>query len=617
MKNVASSSVRISGGFWQHYEELVRKVTMQSVYDRFRETGRFDALRCDWKEGMPNQPHIYWDSDVAKWIESVGLLCEHRREPELEELADRAIGDIVEHQREDGYFNSYYLTCEPDKIFTERANHELYCAGHLIEAAIAYHRGTGKDALLKAVCRYADYIDGRFRLHHSTAFFTPGHEEIEQALIRLAEYTGTERYAGLAGWFLDNRGVHGDVDNLPLAEYGGHFTPSFWQTDRPVRELDEADGHCVRACYLYTAMAAYAGRTGDREMLAACDRVFDSICLRKLSITGGIGARLYTEGFNDDYRLPNTNNYNETCAAISLCMFASRLQEIRPDPRCADVIERIMYNGMLSGISLSGDSFFYENALEIDLQDYAEAGDMTAADAHRHGFLHPRRLERAKVFSCSCCPPNITRFLASVSGYVYTQEGRTIYCHQFASSTANLTVDGKSAVLEQETDYPHSGRIVFRYRGPAACLAVRVPGWCVEFPGDAADGYVRFELADGGRIEIDFPMEIHFIEANPKVRDDCGRCAVTYGPFVYCMEGRDNGGRLRDIELLKDGEWKVIPCEAFGAPVIEASAQRRPAFGELYRIRSEARERFTARLIPYFTFANRGPDDMLIWAQVR
>lgn len=614
MKNLHFSQTQLQGGFWHHYAELNRNVTIPAVYNRFSETGRFAAFRCDWQEGMPNKPHYFWDSDVAKWMEGVAYLLQEQRDPQMEAIMDETILQIVKNQKPSGYFNIYYITIEPGVEFAKRGRHELYCAGHLMEAAIAYHEATGKDAFLNAMIRYADYIYQVFLVERSTAFATPGHEEIELALIKLYDHTGNEKYLDLAEFFIEERGRN-------LKKDAESMDPSYNQSEAPVRELHRANGHAVRACYLYTAMAMLGLRKNDQTMLDACEEILKDITETKLSISGGIGSSIHGEAFGKPYELTNERNYNETCAAIALAMFAGELQQTRVSSSYGDLIERIYFNGMLPGLSLSGDSFFYENALEIDLRDYDYSGlgltDFSTSTFHRKGLLAPRRLERSKVFSCSCCPPNVNRMLASLPRYMYTQDGNTIYCNQFMASRTELTVNGKPAVLELATDYPNSGKLVYTYHGEPAILAVRIPEWCVEYTGQTENGFAKFPVTDGQTVTAELPLELHFIQANPKVRSCAGRCAVMRGPILYCAEGVDNGSDLRNIELLDNGNHVVTDSNTFHAPVIEMDAQRRPAMTALYELRNCQREQIRAKLIPYFGFANRGKSDMIVWMTVR
>ncbi|MBE6767999.1 MAG: glycoside hydrolase family 127 protein [Ruminococcaceae bacterium] len=593
MKNVTSDRVRIKDGFWRFYADLNRRVTAHSVYDRFKETGRFDALRCDWREGEPNRPHIFWDSDVVKWMEGIAYLLEEAPAPDLEQKVDAAVAEIEAHQRADGYFNSYFLSVEPSKIFTDRDRHELYCLGHAIEAAIAYHRATGKERFLNCVLKYVDLVYRVFVAEGSAAFVTPGHEEIELALLRLYDYRKDPKHLELARFFIDQRGNNDKED-----------TRDCWQADRPVREIREAVGHAVRAGYLYTAMAMLAATDGDEALKTACERVFSDITTRKMSVTGGVGAEHDGEKFSYAYDLPNSDTYNETCASIALALFGNAMQELVLDSRYGDAVERALYNGFLAGVSLDGDKFFYTNPLEIDRKKYARS-------------TYQPICERVKVFRCSCCPPNVVRVLSSIGRYMYTVGENAIYCHQFASSEVKLTVGGKEALLAQETNYPCDGSIAFTYHGAPTTLYVRIPDWCVEYEGETENGYAAFSVSDGDRVEVTLPMAVHFVEANPYVQDNAGRCAVQRGPLVYCMEEVDNGENLRDITLLENGEAQVKTEEGLPAPVLYMSAERRPKTETLYALKSHARVPFTARLIPYFAFANRGASDMLVWTMVK
>ncbi len=593
MKNLDFKQTVIKDGFWKFYSDLDRNSVVKHVYDRFKETGRFDALRCMWREGDPNKPHIYWDSDVVKWIEGVAYLIEMSPEPEWEALVDEMVDNIAANQRADGYFNSYFLSVDPSKIFTNRECHELYCVGHTIEAAIAYHRATGKDKLLNCVLKNIDMIYRVFVEEQSASFVTPGHQEIELALLKLYDYLGNEKHLELARFFINKRG------NNEIEPKGTH-----WQSNLPLRELTEAVGHSVRACYLYTAMAMMAKRDGDDALKAACDRLFDNIVNSKMSVTGGVGADHRGENFSYKYDLPNSDTYNETCAAISLAMFAGAMQEMGVDSRYGDIIERVYYNGFISGLSLDGAKFFYTNPLEIDRKKYARS-------------TYQPICERVKVFDCSCCPPNVVRMLASIPRYMYTVDGDTVYCNQFAGSETKLTVGGKDAVLTQTTDYPLSGKITFNYSGEPMTLYVRIPDWCVEYDGDTENGFARFELSDGDSVTVDLPMQIHFVEANPYAQDNSGRYAVQRGPIVYCMEELDNGENLRDITLLENSKIEVKTEDGIPAPAIYIGAERRPKTDCLYKLKTADRVKFTARLIPYFAFANREATDMLVWTMVK
>ncbi len=593
MKNLSFENTVIKDGFWKFYEELNQNQVVKSVYDRFKETGRFDALKCTWKEGDEQQPHIFWDSDVAKWIEGVGYILMKNPSSDLEALVDEMVDDIAKNQREDGYFNSYFLTVKPDEIYHNRGDHELYCTGHLIEAAISYHKATGKDTLLNCMLKNIDCIYRAFVEEKTAKFQTPGHEEIEIALLKLYQYLGNEKHLELARFFLNQRG-NNDVE--PNTTYD--------QSNLPVRELAEAVGHSVRAGYLYTAMAMLAKIDRDTKLQDACDRLYENITTKKMSITGGFGSERMDEQFSYAYDLPNADTYNETCAAISMTMFAGELQEAKIDSNYGDLIEQIFFNNFLSGVSLSGDSFFYTNPLELDLKKYRRSTFQAGC-------------ERAKVFECSCCPPNLVRMLASIPRYAYTVDGNHIYCNQFICGETTLEIGGKEAKICLETNYPTDGELNFTYFGEPAILHIRVPAWCVEYEGATENGFAVYEVKDGEKVKLSLPMHVHFMEANPNIQDNAGRYAVMRGPIVYCMEGIDNGENLRDITLLESSDVRLGTEDGIPAPVLYLDACRRVVTDKIYRIKSPEREFFTARLIPYFSFANRAATDLLVWCMVK
>ncbi|HBE14606.1 MAG TPA: hypothetical protein DCY74_10590 [Clostridiales bacterium] len=452
MKKVTYASCHITGGFWANMQKLIRETSMHAVYNRFDETGRIGAFRCDWKEGMDNKPHYYWDSDVAKWMESVAYIIRKYPNQELEEAVETLIDQIEKNQGADGYFNIYFTVVMPEKRFSNRDWHELYCAGHLIEAAVAWYETTGRDRFLHMMCRYADYIEKVFIIDGSAGYVTPGHEEIELALVKLYDVTGEKRYIKMVQFFLDHRGYNekneGDSINI--------------QAHKPVREQYTAEGHAVRAMYLACAMADVALRMGDKNLKFACEKMFENIINQRMYITGGIGSSAVGEAFTVDYDLPNITAYTETCAAIGLALFAQRMMLLDMNGVYGDVIEKVLYNGFLSGISLDGKAFFYENPLEIP-----------PAEQKAPGVRYPIT-KRLEVFRCSCCPPNITRFVSSVGDFLYTVDEKGIYCHQFMESV----YEGEDFTLMMKTDYPHSGKVRFDYRGQPTTLFVRVPGWC-------------------------------------------------------------------------------------------------------------------------------------------
>lgn len=605
MKNIPFEQVVLTDGFWAQRQQTNRTVTEACVYDRFAETGRVDAFRCDWKPDMPNEPHIFWDSDIAKWMEGAAYLLAQQPDAQLEAKVEALIDQIEANQHEDGYFNIYYTVVKPSERFTVRANHELYCAGHLIEAAVAYAKATGKRRFLNCMIRYAELIDRVFRVEHSAAFTTPGHQEIELALVKLADFTGERRWLTLAQWFIEMRGV---------AENDDHSRHN--QTHLPVRRQFTAEGHSVRACYMYSAMADLAVRCNDPELADTCRALFDNIVRKRMYVTGGVGSSVVQEAFTVDYDLPNVTAYTESCAAIALAMFARRMQLLEPDVRYADVIERILYNGFLSSVSLDGKAFFYSNPLEI-LPEHTHRNVSSATGGRGEWFP---RAERSEVFTCSCCPPNILRFMAGLGGMLYSVDDstRTVYCHQYMASRAEFELCGEKATLTQETAYPVNGHIRFTWHGPSAVLKLRVPHWVRDFAGTVENGYVTYSVADGHVIELDFPMEIRFMAANPRVQFNAGRCAVTRGPLLYCLEAPDNGTNLRDLRLCANGAWETVQNDQYGVPVLTCNAVRCAPSNELYYdLRDVIYEPCRAVLIPYFAFANRGENEMVVWTLVQ
>ena len=617
LKSVPFQQVDLRRGFWHDRQELNSQTTIYNVYNRFEETGRFAAFRCSWQEGMPNKPHFFWDSDVAKWMESAAYILEKKADPKLAEIIDEAVDQIEKNQDANGYFNVYFTVCEPDQRFTRRTDHELYCAGHLIEAAVAYAHATGKVKFLRLMCKYADYIENVFKTDHSVAFFTPGHEEIELALVKLYRYTGERRYLELSKWFVDERGKH------PEDIVYGWANPRYHQDHAPVREMDTAEGHAVRALYLYCAMADLAYEYDDKPMLDACRHIFRNIAERRMYITGGVGSAREGEAFTIDYDLPNLTAYSESCAAIALIFFTGRMLLCEPDSRYADIAEKVLYNGFLSSTSLDGKKFFYENPLEI-----------VPSLQRRHSSLkdsHPLAItQRVEVFDCSCCPPNITRMVASLGSLLYTHSEETLYVHHFMDSVSRFTMHNESVEITQTTNYPRDGKIVLHGTGLSGKrLAIRIPGWCSDTKltvnGEPAvytmeKGYAVITVDwDKWSLELDLAMPVMLAEASPLVRDDAGKVAVQRGPVIYCAEAVDNGEALWALTINAGSPApRVENASDWLNTVIVQGWRQIPAEGGLYYPLSEAKYiSQEIRLIPYYAFANRGESEMTVWLNKR
>ncbi len=599
MKNISFKNVELTDGYWRRKQRLNENVTLDSVYNRFYDTGRIEAFKCDWEEGMDKKPHIFWDSDVAKWIEAASYILQKKEDKVLENKIDYIVDLIEKKQWDDGYFNIYFTVAEPEGRFTDKNCHELYCAGHLMEAAVAYYEATGKDKFLKCMERYADCIEKAFITEKTAKFKTPGHEEIELALIKMYKCTGNEKYLNISRHFIDNRGVGDDVEYL-IKE---RFNEKYAQNNKPVRELSEAEGHAVRACYLYSGMADVAFETEDKKLTDACKRLFDDIVNRKMYITGGLGSTHIGENFTVPYDLPNETSYAETCASIAMIFFAHRMMKLDNNAMYADIIERELYNGAIAGLSLDGKSFFYENPLEINLKNHNRS---TSTD-NQDRLPITQRLE---VFDCSCCPPNINRLLASVGDYIYYMDDDTVFVNQFMASTAEYG----NIKISQETDYPHSGKVSIKTQNTKK-LCIRIPSWCNSFKVNAdytvENGYAV--IVNPENVEIEFEIVPQLMESNSKVGNNAGKVAVQYGPFVYCIESVDNTDNLYELFIDRRLLVKAEYSDLFDADILKIKGYRKITSDKLYAPVSDNYEDYEITAIPYACYANRGESNMLVW----
>ncbi len=636
LRPIPHKQVKLADRFWAPRVETNRRVTLPAEYRQMQKTGHIGAWT--WKRGRPKTPHVFWDSDLAKWLEAAACSLAHRPDRRLERQVDDAVERMARAQAADGYLNSYFLNVEPGKRWTNlRDRHELYCAGHLIEAAVAHFEATGRRKFLDVMCRYADHIGKVFGRGRGRKRGYPGHEELELALVKLYRATGEKRYLHLAKYFVDERGrrphwfdreARARGDDPARTAKASAYTPGDaryeqWQAHRPVREQTEAAGHAVRAMYLFCAMADLAAETGDAGLAAACHRLWKSVTERRMFVTGGIGSARHGERFSVDHDLPNEFAYAETCAAIGLAMFATRMLSLEPDGRCGDVLERALYNGVLSGVSLDGRRFFYENPLAAHPEAYRHA--------NQGGHISSRRRE---WFGCACCPPNISRTLASLGGYFYSQSERELFVHLYAAGMAEVRLAGQPVSIEQTTDYPWDGRVTLAVSPvePAEfTLAVRVPDWCrraslsvngreVRLQPILRKGYARIrrEWRRGDRVVLNLPMPVERVSAHPAVRQDAGRVALQRGPVVYCLEEVDNGRDLNAISLPRGAKLsaRFEPKLLGGVAVIGGRAEREdPAGwdGRLYRPEPSRRRPVRIRAVPYCVWANRRPGEMLVW----
>lgn len=611
---VGIENVDITGGFWRARQELNRDVSLPAVRDRFMDTGRFDAFNMDWTDQKSYKPHFFWDSDIAKWIESAAYILKKRDDPELVAVIDGVVDLIEKHQQPDGYFNIYFTVVAPGKRFTNRSYHELYCAGHLTEAAVAYYEATGKQRFLNCMRKYIDLIEKVFIIDKSAAFASPGHEELELALIKLARCTGERRYAEMSKHFVDVRGTAEDTYDDKCTDYfNQNYNRSNMQAHLPVREQYTAEGHSVRACYLYSAMADNVYEFDDERLLQNCKAIFDNIVGRRMYITGGIGSSNRGEAFTVDYDLPNDSAYAESCAAISLAFFARRMSLLEADSVYADTVERIMYNGFLSSTSLDGKKFFYVNPLALYPERIKRNSSMLK-DNEISAIT-----QRVEVFSCSCCPPNVTRFVASLGEYLYTHDDNCLFVHQYMQSEASFDLAGRKVSITQTTDYPHSGDIEIELRGAKGKkIALRIPSWADEYTlsgkYELKKGYAYIDCAeDCLKITLKLAMPVKYTRAHPSVIADAGKAAVTRGPIVFCAEAVDNGGALSALRLSPEPCAEVGRDEKLGVDTVTVNALRRLDEGKLY---SSAEPKLTPvrlKLIPYYAFANRGESEMCVF----
>ncbi len=564
---------------------------------------------------------VFQDTDFSKWIEGVGYSLAAHPDRELEKLADAAIDVVCDAQYEDGYLDTFYIINDPSKRLTNlRDHHELYCFGHLTEGAIAYYEATGKDKLLKAAIRFADYIAGEFGEEEGKRNGYPGHEIAEMALGRLYETTGERRYLKLAQYFIDQRGkkpYYFDKErNVTRKDDGEDYF--YHQAHRPVREQDEAVGHAVRGGYLYTAMAQVAKFTGDESLKRACEKLWDSIEQQKLYITGGIGGTPEGEAFSYNYHLPNDRMYNETCASIGLVFFARRMLEMSPESRYGDVMERALYNGILSGMALDGKSFFYVNPMEVEPEGCRR-------DAHRKHVALPRQ----KWFGCACCPPNICRLISSVAQYAYSENEDTLFMHLFCGAELEKTVGNTTVTIQIESQYPWKDQVAVRFsmdKETTFTYAIRVPGWCEDFAvsinGEKAEGhvekgylYLERTWNDGDVMQIILPMEPIFYQADTRVRDDIGKVALMRGPLVYCVEEVDNGNELGLLEVNATARVEVREEKGELGEIVTMKAkgrriQPRHMDGLYQAYRPYEYENVTIQYIPYYAWCNRGVGEM-------
>jgi uncharacterized protein len=611
LRTLPLEAVSLADDFWEPRRRINREVTLPSQYRHLEETGRLDNFRrASGKIGGEYQGIYFNDSDVYKWLEAASWALAEGPDPELEHMVDVAITEVEDAQQPDGYVNTYFMFERASERWTNFDLHEMYCAGHLFQAAVAQFRATGSRRLLDVATRFADHICDTFGPEEGKRQAVDGHEEVEMALVELFRVTRERRYLEAAQYFIDARG-HG----LLGRPYGQH-DPSYSQDHEPLRDQSEVVGHAVRAMYFYCGAADVYAETGEPALSEALKRLRENMIARRMYVSGGLGSRYEGEAFGKDFELPNDRAYTETCAAIGSVMWNWRMLELGGEARYADLIEHTLYNAVLPGVSLDGQHYFYQNPL-------ADTG------SHR----------RQPWFGCACCPPNVARLLASLPGYFYGASEDAVWVHLYAEGAATVELDkGRIIRLRQCTLYPWDGRVEINVVAEGEfTIMLRIPAWCEEGAAVKANGesvdagitpgsYAKIRRAwrPGDTINMDLPMPVRRVECHPYVAENAWRVALMRGPLLYCIEQPDNHDvDLRDLIL--DGEEPTVsfvPGLLGGVVVLRADARAAaPDAGwedRLYRT-AHPREgdtqtkaiRVTA--IPYYTWANREPGAMRVW----
>lgn len=633
-------NIKIEDPFWGHMQELVTDVVIPFqegvLNDRQPGVEKSHAIENFKIAAGLSQGEFYGmvfqDSDVAKWLEGVAYSLIIKPDAALEKRADDIIDIIAAAQQPDGYLNTYFTIKEPEHRWQNLLEcHELYCAGHMMEAAVAYYEATGKDKLLKVMEGMAGHIIDRFGPDKLPGI--PGHQEVEIGLMRMYHATGNEAYKKQARYFLEERGKNPAFFAEEAAKRDWkHFgmipeDTKYNQSHATIYEQDEAVGHSVRAVYMYTAMADLAATEHDEKLFAACERLWNNMTEKKMYITGGIGSTVEGEAFTKEYELPNDMAYAETCASIGLVFFAKQMLKMSKNGKYADVMERELYNGIISGMQLDGKRFFYVNPLEVN----------PGVSGEIFGYKHVIP-ERPGWYTCACCPPNLVRMVTSLGRYAWDEDDDVIYSHLFIGQEARL----KKADIKVVSEYPWKGHVSYSITpktGDEFAVAIHIPGYLKSFEvtlngmrlkeNDETnadlfysyrDGYIyiKNKWHDNDVIEISFNMDIRVIYANTKVREDIGCAALQRGPVVYAFEGVDNDDDVQslmiDVSRLNEAQ---IETEAEGilkgAVLLDIPAVRLEGSDALYSEKPPRQKSVIARAIPYYMWGNRGLNQMRVW----
>lgn len=629
------SQLRIDDPFWNRYTSLVTKEIIPYQYralnDQQPDAEPSHSIRnlrvaAGLEEGTFHG-WVFQDTDVAKWLEAVAYSLSYHPDPALEQTADELIRLIGQAQQENGYLNTHFSILYPGRYYCNlKEGHELYTAGHFIEAAVAYYQVTGKDEFLKIVCRCADHI---LEVFHSPGYEdgVPGHEEIELALHKLADVTGREEYRAMALEFIDRRGTSDYLERehtLPRFIDVWHdpnpYRSVYGQAHAPVREQTTAEGHAVRALYLYSAMADLALHYADEGLKKACEALYDNITRKRMYITGGVGSSGVLERFTADYDLPNDTNYSESCASIALAMFCRRMARLTGEAKYMDTAEQALINTVLAGVAMDGKSFFYVNPLEV-----VPSACLPATDKNH---VKPRR---QKWFGCACCPPNIARCLASLADYIFFGGGEELWINLFVGGSYRIRMGNTPVRVEMTSGLPWKGEVEISLTAREELqgkLMLRLPDYGENFTvtvnGEPAaveeeKGYAVLPIQGREvRIGCRFDVPIRLVYAHPRVPSDSGKCAVMKGPMVYCLEETDNGPGLAGLILNRDAPpefcWEDDLLEGTGVITAQGWRLDEGEFGEaLYRAKPPEKKPARLRFVPYCFWGNRSPGEMAVW----
>lgn len=621
LEPISFSQVTITDNFWKPKLEKVASTTLQVCIQQTEvETGRIRNFeKAARRSGETHEGIYYDDSDVYKALEAIAYSLKNQSDPVLEAKADEWIDKIEAAQEADGYINTFYTLTGLENRWQDMDKHEAYCAGHLIEAGVAYYQTTGKRKLLDVGIKMADHIDSIFR--QANRPWVVGHEEIELALVKLYKVTDEDRYLELSDWFLDQRGHGHGVGGIWNNKDWG---PKYAQDDVPVKEQKEITGHAVRAMYLYTGAADVAAAKNDDGYMNAMKTVWEDVVYRNMYITGGIGSSGSNEGFSVDYDLPNEKAYAETCASVGMVFWNQRMNALEGDSKYIDVLERSLYNAALDGLSLKGDRFFYGNPLASNGQ-------------------HSRRA----WFGTACCPSNISRLVASVGDYIYAKSDDGIWVNLFIGSHTNIQMGKVNIPVEITTDFPMDGLVniaINPEKKTTFSLNLRLPGWANEqpVPGDLyrfegksnekfsvslngkpieyteKNGYITInrKWSKGDVIQYTLPMEIRKVKSREEVLANRDRIALQRGPLVYCVEGADNDGSAWNLLIPENAIFEAVPYQVLDEKVmaIQAKVPVVTVSEDGSSVRTETK---TITAIPYYTWANRGANEMQVWVPTK